>query len=71
MARDALEEGDGTFPNWPRKPDGTEDPERMPRGQHRQKTRSGKVVIVDVTPRYGPEHPRFGEPIHPPTRPPS
>ena len=68
MARDALEEGDGSFPNWPRKPTGEPDSARMPTGQHRQRTRSGKVVIVDVTPRYGVDHPLAGQPIIPPNR---
>jgi len=71
MAEDALDPGpDGTFPHWPRKPDGTPDPERMPTGTHPQRVRgrgpnSGRVVIVDVTPR----HPD-GTPIEPPTIPP-
>lgn len=66
MARDALEEGpDGTFPNWPRRPDGTPDPARMPTGSHKQKTKTGEVVVVDVTPRK-PD----GTPINPPTIPP-
>ena len=65
-ARDAFEPGeDGTYPAWPRHPDGK--PElgigtRMPTGTHRQRTRSGRVVVVDVTPR-NPD----GSPIEPPT----
>jgi hypothetical protein len=72
MARDALEENGGSFPNWPRRPDGSPDPARMPTGSHRQKTRSGKVVIVDVTPRHPVDDPlgRAGQPIIPPTLPP-
>ncbi len=71
MARDALDPGpNGDFPYWPRKPDGTEDPARMRRGSHRQKTTTGEVVVVDVTPRYPVDHPRAGEPIVPPTIPP-
>jgi hypothetical protein len=58
---DALDPGpDGDFPNWPRRPDGTPDPERMPTGMHLQ-----KGVLIDVTPR----HPD-GTPIVPPTLPP-
>jgi len=72
MARDALEEGpDGTFPNWPRRADGSLDPARMPTGTHRQKTTTGEVVVVDVTPRFPVDHPRAGEPIDPPTIPPT
>lgn len=70
MARDAYEPGPGgTYPNWPRRADGTPDPERMPTGSHKQKTESGEVVVVDVTPRYPVDHPRAGEPIDPPTIP--
>ncbi len=68
MAEDALDPGpDGTYPHWPRRPDGTPDPERMPTGTHRQKVpgKRGRRVIVDVTPRR-PD----GTPIEPPTLPP-
>ncbi len=74
MAEDALDPGaNGDFPFWPRRPDGSPDPERMPTGSHRQKTTTGEVVVVDVTPRYGPDDPlgRAGQPIVPPNRPPS
>lgn len=65
MARDALDPGpDGTFPNWPRRADGTPDERRMPTGthKHRQLDRSRRKMVVDVTPR----HPD-GTPIVPPT----
>ena len=72
MARDALEPGPGgTYPNWPRRPDGSPDPARMPTGSHKQKTETGEVVVVDVTPRFPVDHPRAGEPIDPPTIPPT
>lgn len=68
MPHDALDPGDGTYPYWPRKPDGSPDPERMPTGQHRQRIRKGKrsgeVVVTDQTPRK-PD----GTPIVPPTLP--
>lgn len=73
MARDALDPGpDGTYPNWPRKPDGSEDPERMPRGTYPQRTPDGRVVVTDQTPRYPQDDPlgRAGQPIHPPVLPP-
>lgn len=67
MPNDALDPGpDGTYPHWPRRPDGTPDPERMPTGVRLQKTRDGGVVAVDLTPR----HPD-GSPIIPPTIPPA
>ena len=73
MARDALEPGvEGTFPNWPRRPDGSPDPERMPTGTRRQRTPDGRVVVIDETPRHPVDDPlgRAGQPIHPPNRPP-
>lgn len=52
MPNDALDPGeDGSYPFWPRKPDGTEDPERMPRGTRRQRTPTGESVLIDITPR--------------------
>jgi len=52
MARDALDPGpDGSYPWWPRRPDGSLDEERMPTGIHRQLTPDGRVVLVDLTPR--------------------
>lgn len=64
MPHDALDPGPGgDYPHWPRRPDGTPDPERMPTGQHRQPDpENGGRVLIDVTPRT-PE----GEPIVPPT----
>ncbi len=74
MANDALDPGlDGTYPFWPRKPDGTENPERMPRGLYPQRSQgSGKFVITDQTPRYPVDDPlgRAGQPIVPPVIPP-
>lgn len=66
MADDAFDPGpDGTYPYWPRLPDGSPDPARMPTGLRRIR-RSGEVLIVDVTPR-DPD----GVPINPPTIPPA
>lgn len=60
-AVDALDPGpNGDYPNWPRLPDGTPDPERMPTGLT---TQDG--VPIDVTPR-APD----GTPIVPPLIPP-
>jgi hypothetical protein len=76
MANDAFDPGpDGTYPYWPRRPDGRpagiglpvtndaerEAEERMPSGLHYQRTPEGRRVLVDLTPR----HPN-GEPIVPP-----
>lgn len=61
MAVDALDPGpNGDYPNWPRLPDGTPDPARMPTGLT---TQDG--VPIDLTPR-APD----GTPIVPPTIPP-
>jgi hypothetical protein len=66
MARDALDPGPlGNYPNWPRRPDGSPDPARMPTGMHKQRLKNGDVVDVDLTPRDP-----SGEPIVPPTIPP-
>lgn len=66
MANDALDPGpDGTYPYWPRNPDGSPDMERM--AGLRREARAG---LIDVTPRFGPEHPQAGQPIVPPTIPP-
>lgn len=66
VARDALDPGPaGNYPNWPRLPDGTPDPDRMPTGVTRQRVRGGSVR-VDVTPT-DPQ----GRPIVPPTIPPA
>lgn len=63
--RDAFDPGpDGTYPAWPRLPDGTPDPARMPAGLHRQTAPDGTTVVVDLTPRR-PD----GTPIVPPTLP--
>lgn len=63
MANDALDPGpDGTYPWWPRNPDGTWDAVRMPTGVHRQRDRAtGETILIDLTPR----HPD-GTPIIPP-----
>ena len=64
--KDALDPGpDGTYPWWPRKPDGSWDELRMPTGE-RFERRGGRVYRVDVTPRHGPEDPRHRQPIVPP-----
>ncbi len=67
MPNDALDPGvDGSYPFWPRRPDGTPDPERMPTGKHRQKLPgTNRRVLTDQTPRK-PD----GTPIVPPTIPP-
>jgi hypothetical protein len=65
-ARDAFEPGpDNTYPAWPRRPDGTLDPERMPTGTHYQRDKSGRRVVVDVTPRK-PDGTRIVPPTIPP-----
>jgi hypothetical protein len=62
MAQDAFDPGpNGDYPHWPRLPDGTPDPARMPTGLHSQ-----DGVVIDLTPR----HPD-GTPIVPPTIPPA
>jgi len=71
MANDALEPGPaGTYPHWPRKPDGSPDPARMPTGitghRIRKGPRKGQTVVIDQTPRK-PD----GTPIVPPTIPPT
>ena len=59
MAKDALDPGpDGTYPYWPRKPDGSWDEERMPTGIHFGRKPKGRL---DLTPRH-----RDGTPIVPP-----
>jgi hypothetical protein len=67
MPNDALDPGeDGTYPHWPRRPDGSPDPERMPTGLHKQRIpRTNRRVVVDLTMR-DPD----GNPINPPTIPP-
>lgn len=73
MAHDALDPGpDGTYPYFPRLPDGSPawsdrcppgyHGGRMPRGTHRQRTPSGEVVMIDMTP-----YDSAGNPIDPPT----
>lgn len=68
MVQDALDPGpDGNYPAWPRKADGTPDPERMPTGLHSQKVPGTRErVVVDVTLRDDE-----GNPIIPPTLPPT
>lgn len=67
MAKDAFEPGPlGNYPAWPRNPDGTPDPDRMPTGLHWTKDKkTGERVLVDMTPRR-PD----GSPIVPPSIPP-
>lgn len=56
MAQDALDPGpDGSYPYMPRLPDGSIDPERMPRGTRLQRTPDGDVVLIDVTPSNTPD----------------
>ncbi|HEV7483602.1 MAG TPA: hypothetical protein VGO13_10940 [Solirubrobacterales bacterium] len=54
MTRDALDPGpDGTYPAWPRTPDGKWDTVRMPVGLQRQRVAgSTEVIMVDLTPRH-------------------
>lgn len=81
MAEDAFDPGpDGTYPHWPRRPDGRpagiglpvtneaerEAEERMPTGTGKQRLPNGEVVLIDLTPR----HPD-GSPIVPPDLPPT
>lgn len=62
MAHDAFDPGpDGTYPYWPRKPDGSWDEARMPTGERYQRTPDGRIVLIDITPRK-PD----GTPIVPP-----
>lgn len=62
MAVDAFDPGpNGDYPWWPRLPDGTPDPARMPTG-----TTTQDGIVIDVTPRK-PD----GTPIVPPTIPPA
>lgn len=64
MAVDALDPGpNGDYPHWPRRPDGSLDPERMPTGVHGQRV-GDKRVLIDVTPSD-----ENGNAIVPPTRP--
>lgn len=66
MTNDALWPGpNNDYPNWPRRADGSPDPERMPSGLHWQRGPDGDRVLVDVTSR----HPD-GSPIVPPILPP-
>ncbi len=67
MANDALDPGDGTYPHWPRRLDGTPDTERMPQGVTRQRGPDGRVRLIDLT-VYDPE---TGEAVVPPTFPPA
>lgn len=59
MARDALDPGpDGTYPYWPRHPDGSS---RMPPGERWHTAPDGRTVLIDTTVRDA-----AGEPIVPP-----
>lgn len=51
-AFDALDDpdGDGTFPNLPRLPDGSLDVQRMPVGTRHQRGPDGKLVLIDIEP---------------------
>lgn len=63
MPEDALDPGpSGDYPHWPRRPDGTPAPERMPSGIHYQYSPDGEYVRIDLTVR----HPD-GTPIVPPS----
>ncbi len=63
MANDALDPGpNGDYPYWPRLPDGSPDPERMPSGKAWQRDTAGRWHPIDLTQR----HPD-GTPIVPPT----
>lgn len=51
MTIDALDPGpNGDYPFIPRNPDGTLDTARMPIGLRRNRTRDGRIVLIDVTP---------------------
>ncbi len=65
-AQDALAPGpDGTFPFWPRRADGTTDPERMPRGARRQLMPDGRTVVV-IDPAPGNPDGTYAGPPEPP-----
>lgn len=52
MAVDALDPGpNGDYPYWPRLPDGSPDPTRMPTGKRWQRDRSGNLHLIDITTR--------------------
>lgn len=59
MTNDALDPGpDGSYPHWPRRPDGSLEAgpgTRMPTGTVRHRTKDGRVVLVDVTPTNTPD----------------
>ncbi len=52
MATDALDPGeDGSYPFWPRNPDGTTDEQRMPRGKRvHHRLHDGTPVYIDPAP---------------------
>lgn len=51
MTVDILDPGpDHTFPHLPRTPDGYLDTARVPIGTRHQRTASGHVYLIDVTP---------------------
>lgn len=65
-ATDALDPGpNGDFPWWPRLPDGSTDPERMPRGPRTMRGPDGKALIYDPAPGL-PDGTRAGPPEPPP-----
>ena len=52
------------LPFWPRNADGSEDTERMPRGQRWQQDERGEWVRIDVTPRHPDGTPDSSTPHH-------
>jgi hypothetical protein len=51
MTTDALDPGPGgDYPHWPRKPDGSTDDKRMPRGARKTRLADGRVVVLDPAP---------------------
>lgn len=68
MANDALDPGaNNDYPYAPRTADGSLDLARWPTGVHPHRDpETGRIVLVDVTPRDA-----TGTPIVPPTIPPS
>lgn len=66
MTIDALDPGpNGDYPFIPRNSDGTLDTDRMPIGLRRNRTRDGRVILVDVTPTL-PDGRRVTDVVPPP-----
>jgi hypothetical protein len=62
VAQDALDPGpDGSYPYWPRKPDGSWDEERMPAGNRPARDSRGRRIVINLT-----VHRPDGTPIVPP-----